>query len=567
MNHQNWTVAEPPPRDLLEAIRSVDARIDELAALLLANRGVTEPDAIRAFLEPQYTGLVDPFVIPDMDIAVARIVTALERGEKLGVIGDFDVDGLTATALLVLSLRGFGGEVVAYIPERVAEGHGLPTSAVDEFKRLGVSLLITADTGSVEFEGIAYAAENGIDCIVSDHHLLADSLPDAVAVLNPHRCDEADLPLSGAGVAFKLAQGVGRALRSGTGADTAVALAALGTIADVVPLVGENRIIASQGLRSLSRTEHPGLSALIALAGRNVAPGRIDSETVAFHLAPRLNAPGRLGSARKSLDLLLCDDPENAARLASEVEGLNRTRRKLSRDAWEMATQALSARGDPGAVITVVIDQLAPGVLGPLAGRLCGEFRRPAVVVSIDGDEARGSARSVPGFDVHAALAFHRAEFTRFGGHARAAGFSLPAHRVTRVLEAMTERAQDELGLSAQEGLTADAEIKLSDLTPSLWSFLDDLSPFGEGNPSPVFVTKGLLPMQVGTAGATGDHLKITLDHRGVRMQAIGFGLGRANLGAGLVDAAYGLRTDHWNGAPRRMLELKAIWPSDAMTS
>lgn len=579
MNPSHWEIADPPPEETLSALGNVAARFGELPARLLINRGIRDAASAARFLNPRYQDLGDPFALPDMPAGVDRVISALEQGERIGVLGDFDVDGLSAAALLVHTLRSFGGHVTAHIPTRVADGHGLSIRAIDSFAENGVSVLITADTGTTDISEVEYANRLGIDCVITDHHLPGDELPRARAIINPQcgRPVPGMASLSGSGVAFKFAQAVGRSLKR-SGANDALALAALGTIADAVPLTGDNRIIAAAGLDALNRTRHAGLGSLLASARQKIGGGPIDTEAVSFHIAPRLNAPGRLGDPKVSLDLLTCDDTNEADRLAAEIDALNTERQRLSRLAWTISTAQLSKLDELPPLISIVARELSPGILGPLAGRLCEEYRRPAVAVTFDGDAARGSARSVPGFDLHAALAQNSELLTRYGGHSRAAGFTLPADRLDTLLEALREQAAALVPTARRPALKADAEVGLPDLDARLWDFVDTMAPFGEGNQPPLFLTRHLVPTQVATVGAAGEHLRLVLDSSsgasphpvgssgrrpgGGSMSAIGFRLGGADLGTGLVDALYALRTSYWKGRRKRELELKAIRPS-----
>ncbi|MBM3958567.1 MAG: single-stranded-DNA-specific exonuclease RecJ [SAR202 cluster bacterium] len=564
MGGRRWRVRQSPaslPQDLVERA----GNCGHLGALLLHHRAIRDGQSAARFLKPELAHLTDPLALPDMYHAVERVATALDRRERIGVLGDFDVDGLTGAAILVQALRDLGGNVSVHIPDRAADGHGLTTGAVDAFHDDGVGLIVTADTGSTAAKEITYARWRGIDTVVTDHHL-SDSLPaDALAVVNPHRAGA--LPessvLSGAGVAFRLAQAISE--KSGRApASHLVSLAALGVIADVAPLTGDNRIIAAEGLRELQHTSHPGLRALLdqARAGNRGARAPIDTEAIAFHIGPRLNAPGRLGSPLLSLQLLTSSNDAEAKRLAEEIENLNGERQRLSREAWALAEAQLAKLPALPPVLTIVSPDLMPGILGPLAGRLCGEYERPAIAVQIENGNARASARSIPGFDIHDAIARQSARLTRYGGHARAAGFSCAAPDLEGVLADIASIASSCGPVTAPPFITADVEVGLAELGASAWDFVQMLAPCGEGNPSPLFFTRGMLPMQIKTLGATGDHLRLVLDGGARKYDAIGFGLGGADLGSSLVDAIYALRTDHWNGRVRHELELKAIRPA-----
>jgi single-stranded-DNA-specific exonuclease len=559
-----WRVRNPPA-DLDPALVRQAGAAGTLGARLLHARGVRDERTAARFLSPSLDHLTDPSALPGMTAAVERLAKAVRRGERVGVVGDFDVDGLTGAAVLVHTLRGLGADVTPHIPDRAADGHGLSMGTVDMFHSAGVSLIVTADTGSTAPAEVAYAAARGIDTIVTDHHLFDGQLPLACAVVNPNQAgtpSEAS-GLSGAGVAFRVAQALDRAF----GHDTPrhlVALAALGTVADVAPLVGDNRPIVALGLKELDHTSHPGLRSLLEKArdGSRGARGPVDTEMVAFHVGPRLNAPGRLGSPLLSLRLLTTSDPDEAEALASEIEALNAERQKLSKSAWAIAEAQVSKLSGQPPLLAVVSPELTPGVLGPLAGRLCAEYGRPAVAVQLEGGTARASARSTDGFDIHAAVAAQASSLVRYGGHARAAGFTCDEKVLGAVLDTLSAAAGAALGEPAPACVTADAEIGFADLGAGVWTFVQMMAPFGEGNPSPLFFTRGMLPMQVRTLGPAGDHLRMVLDGGARRYDAIGFGLGGATLGSGLVDAVYSLRSDRWNGRIRNELEIKAVRPA-----
>ena len=392
--NQTWVLRDAPSPEAISNLGQANGPLGDLPARLLLGRGISDQDHADAFLNPSYADMSDPFDLPDMEVAADRVISAIQSRERIGVIGDFDVDGLTATALLITALKSFGGDPVAYVPDREHDGHGVPRSALSSMHAGDVTLVITADTGSSDIEPLQYAADLGVDVIVTDHHLVGAELPPAVAIVNPHLGDRdaAAAGLTGAGVAFKLAQAVGRKLGH-RGADTAIALAALGTIADVGPLVDENRIIVTEGLKALEKTDQAGLKSLLRRAKVGGPNGPIDTEAVAFQIGPRLNAPGRLGHAGVSLDLLVCDDPERADALAAELDALNNERRRLGKEADTIADYQISQMPEIPALISVMSPALQAGLLGPLAGRLVERFNRPALVAVDEG--GRGKATTI----------------------------------------------------------------------------------------------------------------------------------------------------------------------------
>ena len=561
---RNWVVSDSPPTSVLDAYEVWTSSLGDLPARLLYNRGFNTPAEARQFLNAGYADLSDPSLLPGIDKAASRLISAIERGESIGIIGDFDVDGLTGAALLLGSIEAFGGKAIAFVPDRQIDGHGVPKTALSSMHASGVSLIITADTGTSELESFEYATGLGLDVIVTDHHVIGDELPDVVALVNPHLGDD-DSPaagLTGAGVAFKLVQTVGRKLGRG-GASTALALAALGTVADVGPLRGDNRIIVREGLKQLENTDHAGLRSLISQAKVGGKHGPIDAESVAFQIGPRLNAPGRLGNARNALDLLVCDEPVRAALLAEQLEANNMERRRLSGEAQEIAAAAIAGQDELPPLISVVSDRLHPGLLGPAASRLSEVHSRPAMVGIIQENVFRASLRSGPEFDIHAALLSSSPLFEKFGGHARAGGFTAAAADVEQIVLELTDYAATSSTEAKTEDLLIDAEIDFSRVGNSLKKFLDELAPFGESNPTPLFITRGLMPMEVKAVGAAGDHLKLALDGGSRTMKAIGFGMGRATLGSGLVDVVYSLKMNYWRGRESLELSLVDIRPSE----
>jgi single-stranded-DNA-specific exonuclease len=561
---RQWQITEPPPPGFRLDLGALGSGIrGPLAARLLWNRGVRNDSDVADYFSSGLNDLLDPHGLPDMAAAVDRISRAIKGGETIGVFGDFDVDGLTGTAIVLRIVRKLGGKAVPYIPNRETEGHGLSVGAIDSFHDAGAMLITTVDTGSTAVDEIAYAKRLGIDTVVTDHHLIETERPDAVALVNPHTGDDgsAQVDYSGAGVAFKLAQALSDA--AGYGIPTELLpLAALGTIADIVPLVSENRTLVREGLRLLGQTELPGLRALLDISRSPGTSGRPTAELISFYVAPRLNAPGRMGDAGPSLELLITDDGSEAIALAERLDSDNTKRRTLSQEAWDhVADQFDVGSDDP--IVAVNCDGFPMGLLGPLAGRLNELTGKPAVAYQVIDGFARASCRSNTVLDLHAALSTHAEEFERFGGHARAAGFSIRQERLADLLEDLRRRAAwGVLGAPALPVMHADAEVELEDLTVATWNFVASMEPFGEANREPVLVTYGALPLDVRTVGAGGRHLRVSFDADGRRVDSIGFGLGDRELGSGPVDILYQLRSEVWRGKTRRQLGLRDIRPS-----
>ena len=566
---RKWQIAEPPPPGFRLDLGFLGSGVHgPLPALLLWNRGVRTDADVERYFSTGLNDFLDPFQLPDMEIAADRIVSAVENGETVGVFGDFDVDGLTGTAIMLRIIRTLGGKAVPYIPNRENDGHGLSNQAVDSFSDAGVSLITTVDTGSTAIDEISYAKSKGIDTVVTDHHLIETERPDAVAIVNPHvessgETDDSDqsVDYSGAGVAFKLAQ----ALCAATGRDfpeELLPLAALGTIADIVPLVSENRSLVREGLRVLGQTDLPGLRSLLDISRAPGASGRPTAELISFYIAPRLNAPGRMGDAEPSLQILSTDDVMEARALAERLDSENNKRRLLSEKAWEHASTQFDVTSDDP-IVVVNCDGFPMGILGPLAGRLNELTGKPSVAYQLVDGFARASCRSNIVLDLHAALSNHADQFERFGGHARAAGFSIKHDLLDNLLEDLRRHAAwGVLGASPLPTMHADAEVRLTDLTVSTWNFVAAMEPFGEANRKPVLVTYGATPIDVRTVGAGGKHLRISFEADGRRIDSIGFSLGDKPLGSGKVDIIYELRSEIWRGKTRHQLGLRDIRPS-----
>ena len=560
---RKWQIAEPPPPGFRLDLGFQSAGVrGPLPARLLWNRGVrNNVDAVEYFSSGP-DDFLDPLELPDMAPAVDRISKAVDGNETIGVFGDFDVDGLTGTAILIRMIRSLGGKAVPYIPNREIDGHGMSKQAIDSFQNAGVTLITTVDTGSTAVEEIAYAKQLGIDTVITDHHLMETDRPDAIAIVNPHIASSESVGYSGAGVAFKVAQALSENA-GGKFPEELLPLAALGTIADIVPLVSENRTLVKEGLKVLGQTELAGLRALLDISRPPGASGRPTTELVSFYMAPRLNAPGRMGDAEPSLELLTTNNVSEAHALANRLDADNLKRRSLSEKVWDHASTQFDIKSDDP-IVAVRCDGFAMGLLGPLAGRLSELSGKPSIAYQVVAGSARASCRSNESLDLHMALSNHTNRFERFGGHARAAGFSIKIEFLPSLLDDIRKRtAWSALTTPALPALHADAEVKLEDLTISTWNFVSSMEPFGEGNRQPVLVTYGAVPLDVRTVGVGGKHLKISFEANGRRIDSIGFGLGDRPLGSGSVDIAFQLRSEIWQGKTRHQLGLKDIRPSE----
>ena len=556
----HWIVRSPfalTPETIEEARRrGLSAR----ALRVLSRRGPVDPAELAARFDPPEEGLHDPALLPDAELAKARVWRARAAGESVLVVGDFDADGLTGLAILAEALRRLGLSVEPWVPDRAREGHGLSAVAVDHARARGHGLIVTADTGSSSVAEVAQAADAGIDVIVTDHHVVGLRQPAAVALVNPQRPGSRypDARLSGAGVAFKVAQLLLRDEGGGEAAALALAdLAAVGTIADVVPIVGENRCLVRLGLRRLAERPRPGLAAVMAAAG--MAPERVTAEDVAFRLAPRINAMGRVGDASVTAELLLARDDEVAATLAQRLELANQLRRELSAEALAAARAVLAGQlEDP---FCVVVGDWPVGIIGLVAGRLAEELGRPTLVLSSQARPWRGSARSAGGFDLARAFESCADLFERHGGHPAAAGCHLPPEHETELRRRLSEQAAGQpmpdrrpsLAIDlVQSGLAAD-HVLLAEMRP-----LEDAA-----EAPPLIGFAGLTVVR--TRRAAGGHAQLTL-RRG-RDVIDGIGFGRDDLSDDLVegqvvDVVAHLSSRTFAGLETLQLEIRDVAPA-----
>lgn len=565
MSFTRWVVAPSPPLSLFKAFPDIPL----LVVSVLYNRGARTPSQIEAFLrggEEPY----NPFRLKDIDKAVTRIRKAIKGRERIAVYGDFDVDGLAATAILLETIRALGGDVIPYIPDRLYEGYGLNKPALRSLARKGIGLVITADCGIRSVEEARYARQLGLDLIITDHHSIGPEIPPALAVINPKRvdCPYPFKDLAGAGVAFKLSQALLLANRQVPISSLSERepefydLVALGTVADVVPLTGENRTLAVRGLRSLNSPTRPGLRALMQVAG--ISPGEIDSYAISFILGPRLNAPGRLTTAMLSLELLMSREEARALELAKELDRWNRQRQKLMNEQLEKARSRALEALEKGLVIMVGDESFAPGVVGLVASKLAEEFYRPAIVMELSPERSRGSARSIPEFDITAALDQCADLLLKYGGHAAAAGLTLETRNLPALKARLEEIARENLkGMELIPTLNIDAETSLDQITPVLCRYISRLEPFGYANPEPLFLTRRVRVREYRLVGEESRHLRLNLSWASQNWVAIGFKMGpRAGEIREFMDIVYTPKLSRWGNQEGVELHLKDFRPS-----
>ena len=549
------------------------AHLSPLLAQLLLQRDITAPGDVATFLNPSFKELLLPDQLPGAADAGRRLVEAVRQNRRIIVYGDYDVDGVTAATILWHALKLAGANVDYYIPSRFDEGFGLNGGALRQIRSQGGDLVITVDCGIAALDEARLAREIGLDLIITDHHTPKDTLPDAVALVHPTACGDSPNPhLSGAGVALKVAWAFLQNVSEGDRVAPefrdylldATAFAALGLVADIVPLVGENRIIATFGLRHLCHTQNPGLQALIEVSGL-AGKRKYDDYDVGFMLAPRLNAVGRMGHARLAVELFTHADATRAAQIAAELDAHNRDRKAVEQEIVEQATAMAIERGfnrDSCHGIVLASANWHPGVIGIVATRLVERFGRPTILIALNGDEGQGSGRSVRHFPLHEVLAACREHLRSYGGHAMAAGVRIAADAVDAFTRAFIAQANQRLTPNdLVPKLALDAEVALTDLTADLVDQIERMAPFGLGNARPRLASSTVeLVNRPRTVGQTGQHLQFAVrDHSTVR-RAIAFRQGSqlAELSEQrAIRVAFEPIINTWNG--QRSVELKVI--------
>jgi single-stranded-DNA-specific exonuclease len=546
---------------------AVEAKVSPVLAQCLLNRGLSEPGPVQRFLEPRLQDLADPFLLPAMKTAVDRLLRARERREPLVIFGDYDVDGVTATALLTEVLEAFDWQVTHYLPHRLDEGYGLSQEAVVNcLEKHPVALVLAVDCGSTAVGAIDWLRTRGVDVIVLDHHLISIPAPAANALVNPHASSGALFgELCSVGLAFKLAHALVKLGRQTglAGAERfdlrrSLDLVALGTIADLVPLTGENRVLVTAGLERLNKTERPGLQALQAVAQVN---RRLGPYEVGFQLAPRLNAAGRLENAEAALQLLLARDVAAAKLLAEELDTQNRERQNIERAIAESVIAQVRSRFDPARDYVIVEGQLLwhVGVVGIVAARVLREFYRPTIILGGDNYNWRGSGRSIEGFDLAAALRECSDLLVHHGGHAMAAGLSIEPENLDAFRQRLNSLARRTLRLDQlQPTLKLDAEVAPGELTFELVEQLEQLQPTGQKNPPAQFVSRRVShrrpPLRL---GREQQHAKLWVTDGTTTHEAVWWGVRKADLPSGFFDLAFIPQISEFNG--RRYVQLRVL--------
>lgn len=565
MHTKRWVINPPITPQADEGL----VRFPPILKQILFNRGLANYEDARAFLRAMPSFETNPFLLTGMDATVDRIQYAIVHNEPIAVYGDYDVDGVTATALLVDALNGLGANVRSYIPNRFDEGYGLNKDALDTLKADGVKLVITVDCGIRSPDEALHAQTIGLDLVISDHHHPdGENLPPAFAVINPKQHGDVypEKYLAGVGIAYKIAEALAQKM-NGQAYNLKLGhlldLVALGTVADLAPLIGENRYLVRKGLKQLRETKRQGLFSLANIA--EIQLGKVTAGSIGFMLGPRLNASGRLESALASLELLTTTDFMRAGQLAQQLDVQNRQRQGLTKSTQEQAEQIAMSEDSDSFLLFAAHENFNPGVVGLAASRLTEMYYRPAIVASKGADETRGSCRSIPEFHITDALDQCKELLVRHGGHAAAAGFTVRNENLAEFVARLKQIAKEQLeGKDLRHSLSADMEVTLPQLNFEVLDHLEYLEPTGYGNPGAVFASRDVKLRSFRTVGSEGKHLKATFDDEcGGFFDSIGFRMG--HLQSSLtprVDILYNIELNEFNGRKSLQLNLKDIKPA-----
>lgn len=550
---KRWCLQQPEENVLLNET----THLSRLAAKLLFLRGIRQPDAIAPFLHGAEATDRDPFDLKGMHAAVRRIRTAIEQKEQIIVYGDYDADGVTASALLVSALRDLGAVADVFIPDRFEHGYGLHVEAINQLAAMGACLMITVDCGIRGLEQVEHANQLGVDVVVTDHHQPGEILPDALAIIDPKQpgCTYLHKGLAGVGLAYKLAQALDKDV-----AERYLDFVAIGTVADLAPVVGENRDLVRKGMAQLEQSSRPGLKALMSKVGS--AGQRVTSNTIGYRIGPRINAAGRIRSAGLAYALLMTEEQSQAEALADELERINRDRRDITKNIVDKALSMTDNTEETPPFVFAFDEDFNEGVVGLAASRLVERHFRPAAVGTISGEFIRASVRSIPEFNVIQALDTCAHLLERYGGHSAAAGFTVRKAKQGMLTEKLSSLAARAFGSKELlPTINIDASVSFLELDDALLDFLEALEPYGPGNPVPIFSTYGASITDRRRVGKDRQHLKFILKHDGVHREAIGFGMGDMDDQLGnVVDVVYHLERNEYRGISKpqlRMLDIK----------
>lgn len=534
---------------------------------ILEERGIIDEQALKEFFYPDYNNLHDPYLLSGMAKAVKRITAAIKSGQKITIFGDYDIDGLTATAVLLDALSKMGAQVDSYIPDRFEEGYGISQAALENLKANGCQLVISVDCGITSVEEAKWAKSAGLDLIITDHHQPGAKIPAAVAVINPKLPNDGYpfKELAGVGVAFKLVQALQLRFAAELPAGQEkwlLDLVALGTVCDCVDLVGENRILVHFGMKVLAKTHRPGLLALAEISGIDLAG--VNAHHLGFGLGPRLNAAGRIGNAKSSLDLLVSKDLASSLKIAGELNELNKERRQTQEEIFESAMQLANAQPEKP-VLVLANPNWSHGIIGIVASKLVEATAKPVLVLQTMGTLAKGSGRSIPGFNLIENLRRHEELFERVGGHYFAAGFTLKTKNIPALQNALEADYKVDLDLPAED---KPKTLDLLDVNEEFWKWLQLMEPFGSGNTRPKFKISPAEVVSSRLVGTTRQHLKLDLKTKGSRViAAIGFGLGPSSAVAAPgsnIEAGCYLTLNEFGGRSALELQLTKVVPYES---
>lgn len=559
---KKWKYKELDEEKIDEIVRKFD--VPELLATVLVNRGIVDDEEIRVFLNPTRSDFHDPYLMPDMEIAVERIIKAINNQEKVIIYGDYDVDGITSITVLKKFLKICGLEVDYYIPNRLSEGYGLNKAAIDYIKEKEYTLIITVDCGISGIEEIEYANSLGIETIVTDHHEPMEVLPPAVAIVDLKRKDNDTYPfksLAGCGVVFKLTQALGMRL----GIDEKeylkyLDIVCVGTISDIVPLVDENRVIAKLGLKLVEVTRNPGLKALLNASGYKV----VNSNTISFGIAPRINACGRMGYEEEALKLFLTENLVQASEITERLNKYNRDRQEIEKNIYDEAIKMMEKEDSNAQSIVLGSNNWHHGVIGIVSSKITEMYFKPSILICFEGEDGKGSGRSIPGFDLHEALAETAKYLEKYGGHEMAVGLSLKKNNFNRFKEAFEKYVEEKDITGIVPIIEIDKQISLKDIDSNIVKQLDLLEPFGEANRRPIFVYKNLKIDSI-RALSDGKHLKMTLKDGNIIVNAIGFNMGQLSkeyMIGDRIDVVGTLEINAYNGREMVQINVKDIMKS-----
>jgi single-stranded-DNA-specific exonuclease len=554
-NSFRWTVCE-----VVDDGCELRKKYPSVVCQLLYNRGIRTLNEAEVFLSPEKGIIYDALLLPDIAKGAMRIYNSLLSGDKIAIYGDFDVDGITSTSIMYKGLKKIGADVITHIPHRSQEGHGLHVPFLEDLYKQGVKLVVTVDCGVTCVEEIA-AFKRKMDFVITDHHLPTGPVPDAVAVIDPY-LEGSQYPykeIAGCAVAFKLLTVLYSMLGRQDEVWEFIDLVALGTVSDVMPLLDENRTLVQRGLEVLKNCKRPGINEIMRLS--KTEKSSVDVEDISFYIAPRLNAAGRLDSAEKAYRLLITDDEEEAAELAEELEALNKERQRETAASCTLVADKIKGHEKENYVIITGSEEIPVGIAGLVAGKLSEKFHLPALVMHFDGENAQGSCRSIPEFDITEALGQCSEYLIHFGGHSQAAGFSIEQKNIPAFTEAMNKIAKEKLeNQDLRPTLLIDAVADLKDINIDLFETVSALAPFGNSNQTPLFLTTNVRPQEVRTMGVGDKHLKFKGIQGNTSKEVIGWGYG--NISEDLerpVDIVYTMKINEWRGNRTINLLIKDI--------